>query len=179
MIATVWAARRTATHSAMLAALGLLGLVVATAGHADGTVYKWVDEQGRVHYSDRPPPGQESKAETVANPYAKATVKPAAPAAPAAPGAAAPGATPNGKPGPGTAAADDPKKKVAADVAAAHAEDCGKARDAYETAIRSRRLYRTGENNERVYLTDAELDQTRVESRRLMDEACGSGGGNP
>lgn len=173
MIGKVWAARRTATHSAMLAALGLIGLMVAPPGHTDGTVYKWVDEQGRVHYSDRPPPGQESKAETVANPYAKATLKPVATA-----GATAPGSTPSGKPGP--AAADDPKKKVAADVAAAHAEDCGKARDAYETAIRSRRLYRTGENNERIYLTDAELDQTRVESRRLMDEACGSGsGGTP
>jgi Domain of unknown function (DUF4124) len=176
MIAKVWAARRTAAHSAMLAVLGLAGLLIATIGHADGTVYKWVDEQGRVHYSDRPPPGQESKAETVANPYAKATVKAAAPATA---GAAAPGAAANGKPGQPGVAADDPKKKVAADVAAAHAEDCGKARDAYETAIRSRRLYRTGENNERVYLTDAELDQTRVESRRLMDEACGSSGGNP
>ena len=170
MIGKAWAARRPASHSIAPALLALLGLVAAAAGHADGTVYKWVDEQGRIHYSDRPPPGQENKAETVANPYAKASTRPSAPAATAA--SAAPAA--NGKAGSGTPAADDPKKKVAADVAAAHAEDCGKARDAYENAVRSRRLYRTGENNERVYLTDAELDQTRLESRRLMDEACGS-----
>ncbi len=169
MIRKARAARRPASHSVTLVVLGMLGLV-ATAALADGTVYKWVDEQGRVHYSDRPPPGQENRAETVANPYAK-SARPSAPVAPAG----APAAAANGKAAPGTPAADDPKKKVAADVAAAHAEDCGKARDAYETAVRSRRLYRTGENNERVYLTDAELDQTRLESRRLMDEACGSG----
>jgi Domain of unknown function (DUF4124) len=170
MIGKASAARRPATHPVCLAALGMFWLFAATAGHADGTVYKWVDEQGRVHYSDRPPPGQENKAETVANPYARSVTRPAAAAAPAG----APAATANAKGGTGTPAADDPKKKVAADVAAAHAEDCGKARDAYENAVRSRRLYRTGENNERVYLTDAELDQTRLESRRLMDEACGS-----
>ncbi len=38
-----------------LAALALLAAAAAPAAAA--TVYRWVDEQGRVHFSDRPPPG--------------------------------------------------------------------------------------------------------------------------
>ncbi len=29
-----------------------------------GVIYKWVDEQGKVHYSDKPPPGRESEVVT-------------------------------------------------------------------------------------------------------------------
>ena len=31
-----------------------------------GAVYKWVDKEGKVHYSDKPPPGQETQVVTVA-----------------------------------------------------------------------------------------------------------------
>jgi len=37
-------------------ALLLCGLAVVSAGFGD-TLYKWVDEQGNVHYSDKPHPG--------------------------------------------------------------------------------------------------------------------------
>ena len=40
---------------ALLIGLGLSLLLATAASHADGTVYKWTDAQGRVHYSDRPP----------------------------------------------------------------------------------------------------------------------------
>ena len=31
---------------------------LALQGHAQGGLYKWVDEKGVVHYSDTPPPGK-------------------------------------------------------------------------------------------------------------------------
>jgi hypothetical protein len=34
----------------------LLMLVWCAAAYAGGTIYKWVDEQGNVHYLDTPPP---------------------------------------------------------------------------------------------------------------------------
>jgi hypothetical protein len=38
------------------AALVLLALALAAPAVADGTIYKWVDKQGNVHYTDCPPP---------------------------------------------------------------------------------------------------------------------------
>lgn len=39
----------------MYRALALAALLAAAAGHAQ--VYRWVDEQGKVHYGERPPSG--------------------------------------------------------------------------------------------------------------------------
>lgn len=40
----------------MVAALLLCGVAVLSAGFGD-SLYKWVDERGNVHYSDKPHPG--------------------------------------------------------------------------------------------------------------------------
>ena len=34
-------------------------LMVLLAGHAHAEIYRWVDEQGRVHFGQRPQPGSE------------------------------------------------------------------------------------------------------------------------
>jgi hypothetical protein len=53
-------ARRRLPRPAILIAL-LVALLFAI-----GAVYKWVDKEGKVHYSDKPPPGQTAEAVTVA-----------------------------------------------------------------------------------------------------------------
>jgi len=51
---TLWAPRSAvARHALAVAAVVLLGSLALPAAAA---VYKWVDPQGRIHYSDRPPP---------------------------------------------------------------------------------------------------------------------------
>jgi hypothetical protein len=45
--------------------VGLFALLLALC-FAVGAVYKWVDEQGNVHYSDTPPPGRESQVVPIA-----------------------------------------------------------------------------------------------------------------
>jgi hypothetical protein len=45
--------------AAALASLGLLCCVTALADNGTTTVYKWVDAQGIVHYSDQPHPNAE------------------------------------------------------------------------------------------------------------------------
>lgn len=40
--------------------IALLTLFVLTAAHAQ-TVYRWVDQDGKLHYGDRPPPGQKER----------------------------------------------------------------------------------------------------------------------
>jgi S1-C subfamily serine protease len=42
--------------------IGLL-LLVAVSGAWAGGVYRWVDAQGRVHFSDKPPPGRDVQAQ--------------------------------------------------------------------------------------------------------------------
>jgi len=41
--------------------LGMLGLLLA--GAAEAQLYRWVDETGRVHYTDQPPPTNAKKVE--------------------------------------------------------------------------------------------------------------------
>lgn len=37
--------------------LGILSVLILYASHAHGKIYKWVDENGRMHFSDKPPKG--------------------------------------------------------------------------------------------------------------------------
>jgi hypothetical protein len=52
------------------------------------------------------------------------------------------------------------------------AERCVKARDRYDKYMTSPRLYETLPNNERRYLSDAELDSARGSAKASMDELC-------
>lgn len=67
-------------------------LVFLAAGPAHAATYKWVDEDGKVHYSDSPPPGVEAQAVDLpelltipAPPAAGPRPQPAPPAAPEGP----------------------------------------------------------------------------------------------
>lgn len=55
----------------------LAAVLTALAGPVGAQVYKWVDSQGNVQYSDRPPPGGAQKATTLKTPPPAAAVTPA------------------------------------------------------------------------------------------------------
>ncbi len=156
---------------ALLLGLGLSLVLAAATGHADGTVYKWTDAQGHVHYSDRPPADGAAQAVAVNTGYTHTGQK----AQDASPAKAAPRPADNPP-----ATASNAEKKVAADLAVAHEGDCKRAKATYETYIRVRHLYKAGGDDanpgEKQFLSDAELEQARVDARREMDEACGTGG---
>lgn len=52
------------------------------------------------------------------------------------------------------------------------AERCAKARERYDNYMNSRRLYETLPNNERRYLSDAELDAARNSAKESMETLC-------
>jgi hypothetical protein len=52
------------------------------------------------------------------------------------------------------------------------AERCVKARARYDSYVNSQRLYETLPNNERRYLSDAELDAARNSAKVSMDTLC-------
>jgi len=65
-------------------------------------------------------------------------------------------------------------RAVQQDVAKKQNEQCKQATERYEKSVEARRLYKTGPNGERTYLTEAELSVARVEARNTRDAACGS-----
>ncbi|HEY1898537.1 MAG TPA: DUF4124 domain-containing protein [Steroidobacteraceae bacterium] len=140
-------------------ALGVLAAVVTTA-HAD--VYKTVDGQGQVHYSDQWTPG----AQLIKGDHSRA-----APAPPTEAPAAANDHTL--APDPGKAAA---AKQVQSDMAALRAEQCKQLKDQYDKLIHARRIYQpsTDSSAPREYMSDAQADAERVKTRQAMDEACAS-----
>jgi len=130
---------------------------------AQADVYRWTDATGEVHYSDRPVEGA-------------VLVKTANPRPPS-PGDSAPSrvaATPYvAPPTSPEQATRDAEQAVAQDLAAKRARECTEAKARYEKSLQARRIFRTLENGEREYLTDAEADQVRVTNRATMDAACG------
>jgi hypothetical protein len=145
------------------AAIVYLMSLTATAGD----VYRSVDSQGHVQYSDTPSPGAE---------LVHTQTLRGAPAQPLAPSTAQPGAKPgDAKPaaaGPANPATADAQRALQTDVDQVRADQCRKAQDSYQQAIQARRVYRPGADGEREYLSDEEADQVRLNARLEMETAC-------
>jgi len=145
------------------AAIVYLMSLSATAGD----VYRSVDSQGHVQYSDTPGPG----AELV---HAQSLRAPTAP--PPAPSAAKPATDAKpGTGGPANPAVADAQRAMQNDLEQTRADQCKKATDSYQQAIQARRVYRPGADGEREYLSDDEADQVRLNARLEMETACKGG----
>jgi hypothetical protein len=135
------------------------------AGPAGAEIYRWVDAQGRVHYSDRPVEGAKRVSDVESRPSDPEEIAERNAAAQEARQKAADEALK--KQTDQTAAAN-----VEKDMAKLQAERCKEAQEAYRTATESQRLYRIGKDGEREYLTAEEITAARINSRKLLDEAC-------
>ena len=65
------------------------------------------------------------------------------------------------------------RQAVQKDVNAVRAEQCKAAKEKYQKTITAHRLYKENKAGERVYLTDAEIDQARISDKLEVDRACG------
>ena len=160
--------RHTARRLAVACGIAAFAATAWMSASADTEVYKWVDPQGRIHYSDRPPPSEGKLLSMESTPsvrqHASAPERSASPSGSAAPRA--------NVPPPSADANARVRESVENDVASAHAEQCKAAQDRYTMYVNSRHLYREGPNKERIYLTDAELDTERLNAKREADERC-------
>jgi hypothetical protein len=145
------------------------------ASLAQADVWRWKDAQNKWHYSDVPVEGAELIKSTLRMPPQQS------PAAPERPAEGAPDAAPPvdrvaaaGAAASDRVAAEATARQVQQDIARKRAEQCKEATTRYEKSITARRLFREGKNGERVYLTEAELAQARVDARTDRDTACGS-----
>jgi hypothetical protein len=147
-----------------LTTLTLTTLVLAS-GLAGADVYKFTDPKGNVEYTDKPAtlPAerlnvQSQKTDVVAvQARQEADLKRMQEADRA-------------RQQTGAQRAD---QKAASELTAKDkAERCTKARERYDSYMNSQRLYQQGENGERRYLSDAELDAARNSAKVSMDELC-------
>ena len=128
---------------------------------ASAVVYKWVDAQGKTQYGDRPPDGVHAEVVELLGTHVAHTAAPAP----------APSSAPKTAPS-GDKAAQDTKNAVAQDVAESREKQCADAQDRYKKLIEGRKLYKTGPDGERQYLTSDEIDAERLNAKRDVDATC-------
>jgi hypothetical protein len=143
----------------------LFAALIAWSGMAGAVVYKWIDAQGKLQYGDRPPDGVHAEVVEFLGGHLGRT------AAPRADDSSTPA-----KPPAANQPADDSasKKAVDADVAQTREKQCADAQDRYKKMIEGRRLFKTGANGEREYLTSEEIDSERINAKRDVDSICNS-----
>jgi Domain of unknown function (DUF4124) len=134
-----------------------LGLALAHANAAE--VYRSIDSAGNVVYSDRP---ETPDAVPVVIRTAAAASQPTRAPAPARSTASQ---------------SDEPDEATIARAETAQrnedrAANCQAARARSESYDTSHRLYRTGANGEREYLTDAQIDEARETARTEIARWC-------
>jgi hypothetical protein len=137
----------------------LCAALLAWSGMASAVVYKWVDSQGKVQYGDTPPDGVHAEIVPILGSHSSST-----PPAPST----KPVLTPQ------TVApklAQD-KQAVAQDVASSKEKECADARVAYQKLIEGRRIYKTDDNGQRIYLSSEEIDAQRLTAKQAVDDAC-------
>jgi hypothetical protein len=145
--------------------LGLLLTGAAVAAHA-ADVYRYVDAQGGIHYSDTWVPGSTL---IHVDHHPKAGDSAASAARTAQNKALA-----SGERASADVAKQADERAVHADVAQAREEQCKQAKDSYDKAIRSRRIIKTDKDGQREYLSEADADAYRLQLRTDMQSACGT-----
>jgi hypothetical protein len=152
-------------------AIAILTWLPLSAALAD--VFRSVDAQGHVQYSDTPTPG----AELVRINGQHAPTRPA----PVTTASSNRASSTAGKPGSAAQSGDQihqqleqeaAARAVQNDVARTRAEQCKKATDVYNDSVQARRIYKTGADGSQEFLTDDEAVNMRLANKLEMDTAC-------
>ena len=158
----------------------VLGSMLFYTAVAFAQLYRWVDGDGRVHYSSTPPPAG-VKSRTLAAPAS-------APVSPATNGEGAPdAAAKDAAKGPLTPAEQEQafrKRQLEAQKAAekaeaerkesaAQADNCNRAREYLRTLESGQRVSRTNAQGEREYIDDAARARETETARQAVTDWCG------
>lgn len=139
----------------------LCAALIAWSGVAGAVVYKWVDAHGKVQYGDQPPDGVNAEVVELLGTHSSRS-------------ASAP--TPPANTAKQTQAKQDAdaKKAVTEDVQQTRDKQCADAQERYKKLIEGRRLFKTGEDGQRQYLTADEIDAERLSAKHDVDITCNS-----
>ena len=140
----------------------LITLVVACAlaPVATAQLYKYVDKDGKTHYTDQPPANVESKAI----------------AAPPGPPTGASKSFVERDKELDKARKANREKAEKSDQSARQAQEalerCNHARNAFETYSQGGRIFKPSTTGERALMDEQEIEVAREKARRDMEEAC-------
>ncbi|HET9330229.1 MAG TPA: DUF4124 domain-containing protein [Steroidobacteraceae bacterium] len=145
----------------MLRRVPVIALMLAGCTLAQADVFRWVDDHGVPHYSDQWVPGSEVIKTGKVRPDS-ATMSPGASRAAQASKVSA------------QLADENNARAVQQDVAKTREAQCKKAQAAYTDSVTHRRVYKSDATGQRNYMSDAELDGYREQTRKNVLELCGS-----
>ena len=155
--------------AAMLRPIVITALIAAglcSVAHAD--VYRWVDDKGQPHYTDRWVPG--SQLISSSRPHASTLSDSSSSSSDPSKAVNSANQQTDDK-----AAAKKNAEAAKADVAKMRQQQCKEAKDRYQKAIEARRIYNTqGSDGERSYMSDDEADKYRAQARADVTTFCGS-----
>lgn len=142
-------------------------LILVMAGTAiAGDIYKWTDEEGNVHFGDKPVGEQPERLAIQSNPTDPARIQAMAQARRDAAAKAAEEAA--------AAESEGPSEEELQAAANERAQKCTTYRAQLQKYVTSRRLYREDESGERVYLDEGEMQAAREKVESRVEEFCGS-----
>ena len=145
----------------MFRILAIAAVLLGLASVAQADVWRWTDASGTIHYSDSWVPGSVLVKTDTRTSYSTGPTSAPAPSADASAPTDA-------------AQAERDKRDVAADVQKTQADQCKKARETYDKAVASRRIYKTAADGTREFLSDADADAYRIQLLNVRKQACGS-----
>ena len=144
-----------------------LMLAMATAGTAiAGDIYKWTDEDGNLHFGDKPIGEQPERLAIQSKPTDPAKIQAMAQARSQSAAKAAEEAA--------AAEPEGPSPEELRAEAAERSQKCATYRAQLQQYVTSRRLYREDESGERVYLDEGEMLAAREQVENRVDEFCSS-----
>jgi len=141
-------------------------------------MYKWTDENGKMHYSDQPPPNVNTNSETIkaAKPQVNPVAPPGPPGVPGQPGA-----------NPGKSPTDqemefrkrrlqqaeiEAKTQKDAQATEEKKRNCQRATEQVHAYERGGRITRYGPNGEQLYLSDGEIQTELNNAKKAADSWC-------
>ena len=142
-----------------------IAAMTVSMGAMANEIYKWTDADGNVHYEDRPSGAvTEERLDLTYRSTDRGAVQ----------------ARVNSRLDAQTAREEAESTAAAAEQEAAEnaaaeqqrRDRCDQARARLETYLQARRLYRTDENGERVYLDDSQSQQARQKAEEQIAEFC-------
>ena len=140
----------------------ILSVAMASAATAS-EIYRWTDEDGNVHYTDKPVEPSSERMNIASRSTDNSAVQAQTQARLDSNAAAA------------EAAANEPAGPTPEELRAEkkqRAEQCTKYRERLTRFVQSRHLYREDENGERTYLDEAETQKTRNKAEENVREYC-------
>jgi len=148
----------------LTASLVAFALTAATAVYAE-EIYKWTDDDGNVHYGDRPSgsPTEERLQISSSRTSSSAVSRRVQSYQDAT--AAREEAREERKSAEASAAAER-------QAAEEQAQRCAQMRAQLKTMLEARRVYREGDDGERVYLDEQQRDDARAKAEEQISENC-------